>query len=284
MVKMQAIQSAICHGKKLNRTISFIWLLTTIILPAAAAATTLVSQTFSADSAIPSGSIVSIKKGTTDQVVSTTASNVNDIFGVVVNADSSQLSISSGGNNQVNVAQSGVEQVLVSDINGQIAVGDSITASPITGVGMKATSNSKIVGIAQDTFPNSTAKRITYKDKSGQNQSVSAGQVPVLVNISYYYRQPDKTLIPTALQNIANTLAGKKVNTLPILVSIGIFIVTLVVVVSIVYSLIHSSIISVGRNPMSQAAVFRNVIQLSLLVVIILAVAVSSIYMVLTKL
>jgi len=48
--------------------------------------------------------------------------------------------------------------------------------------------------------------------------------------------------------------------------------------------MIHSSIISVGRNPMSQAAVYRNVIQLSSLVVFILAVAIASIYMVLTRL
>jgi len=104
-----------------------------------------------------------------------------------------------------------------------------------------------------------------------------------LVNVSYYYRQPDKTLIPPALQNIADSLAGKKVNALPILISIGIFLVTLLVVVSIIYSLIHSSIISVGRNPMSQAAVYRNVIQLSALVIVILGVAVGAIYMVLTK-
>jgi MFS-type transporter involved in bile tolerance (Atg22 family) len=57
----------------------------------------------------------------------------------------------------------------------------------------------------------------------------------------------------------------------------------MIVVMSIIYSMIHSSIISVGRNPMSQAAVYRNVIQLSTLVIIILAVAVGVIYMVLTK-
>jgi MFS-type transporter involved in bile tolerance (Atg22 family) len=57
----------------------------------------------------------------------------------------------------------------------------------------------------------------------------------------------------------------------------------LVVVMSIVFSMIRSSIISVGRNPMSQAAVYRNVIQLSSLVIIILGVAVGTIYMVLTK-
>ena len=254
-----------------------------ILAPAAAGASTLVSQTYLADGSPPPGAIVSLKKGTSDQVTSATLGNTNDIFGVVVNPDSSQLSISSGQGNQVSVAQSGVEQVLVSDINGSIVSGDSITSSPISGVGMKATNNAKIVGVAQDAFPNGNSRKETYTDKSGQKQTVTVGEVPVLVSVSYYYKQPDKTIIPQALQNLANSLAGKKVNTLPIIISVAIFLVTLTVVVSIVFSMIHSSIISVGRNPMSQAAVYRNVIQISLLVIVILGVSVGAIYMVLTK-
>lgn len=268
---------------KLPAALAGAWL-ALLLVPAAATAATLVSQAYSADGPIPVGSIVSLKKGTTDHVKSSEVATVGDIFGVVVNPDSSQLSISSGGTNQVNVAQSGVEQVLVSDINGKIAAGDSITASPITGVGMKATQNTKIIGIAQDGFPNSTARKETYKDQKGQQESVMLGQIPTLISVSYYYRQPDKTIIPQALQNLANSLAGKKVNSLPIIISVAIFFIAMIVVVSIIYSLIHSSIISVGRNPMSQAAVYRNVIQLSGLVIIILGVAVGAIYMILTKL
>jgi hypothetical protein len=82
---------------------------------------------------------------------------------------------------------------------------------------------------------------------------------------------------------VANALAGKTVNTTPIIISAVIFIVTLAVVVSIIYSMIRSSIISVGRNPMSQSAVYRDVIQLSALVLGILAVSVISIYFILTR-
>lgn len=269
-----------------GRRLSFRLVLAVLVLiaaPAAAGAATLVSQSYAADKAIPVGSIVSLQKGFSDRVTASTTKNNNDIFGVVVNPDNSQLSISSGQNNQVSVAQNGLEQVLVSDINGSIEVGDSITGSPIDGVGMKATQNAKVIGVAQDSFPNNTAQKTSYKDDKGQQQSVKLGQIPVLVSVAYYYKQPDKTILPQALQNLANALAGKKVNTLPIIISMAIFLVTLVVVVSIVYSLIHSSIISVGRNPMSQSAVYRNVIQLSVLVIVILGVAVGSIYMVLTK-
>jgi hypothetical protein len=255
-----------------------------IFVPAVAGAATLISQGFLTSGSPPAGSIVSLRKNSSDYVDSTTPGTANNILGVVIDSASSQVSVSSGQNNQVQVATSGVEQVLVSDIDSNIAVGDPITASPISGVGMKAIGNTKVVGIAQDSFPNSTGSRQTYTDKSGQQHPLTLGTIPVLVNVAYYYKQPDKTLIPPALQNIANSLAGKTVNSLPILLSIGIFIVTLVIVVSIIYSMIHSSIISVGRNPMAQAAVYRNVIQLSGLVVVILGVAIAAIYMILTRL
>jgi hypothetical protein len=48
--------------------------------------------------------------------------------------------------------------------------------------------------------------------------------------------------------------------------------------------MIRSSIISVGRNPLSQSAVYRDLIQLSALVLVILAVGLAAIYFILSKL
>jgi hypothetical protein len=254
------------------------------MLPATVAANTLISQDFTSNQPIPAGSIVSLQKNSSDSIDVATLASSSNILGVAIGSNSSQVSLTSTYKNQVQVATSGVEQVLISDMNGNIAVGDAIAASPVNGVGMKATSNTKVVGIAQDSFPNTTSTKQSYSDKSGQKHSINLGQVPALINVTYFYKQPDKTLIPSAVQNIANALAGKSVSSLPILISIGIFIVSLIVVVSIIYALIRSSIISVGRNPMSQAAVYRNVIQLSTLVIIILAVASFAIYLILTRL
>jgi hypothetical protein len=263
------------------------WLLAFAILlavPAAAQADTLISQSYiSSDSLVP-GTIVGLKKNSSDTVEPASSTTSAYILGVIIDNSGSQLSISSNKSNQVHVATSGVEPILVSDINGSIGVGDPITSSPIKGVGMKATDNVKIVGVAQEAFPNGSASKQTYKDQKGQQQTVKLGQISTLVNVAYFYKQPDKTIIPSAIQNIANALAGKKVNALPILISIGIFVMAMIVVVSIVFSLIRNSIISVGRNPMAQSAVYRNVIQLSLLIILILGVAVGSIFMILAKL
>lgn len=228
------------------------------------------------------GSIVSLENNTTDTVNDSTSDTVNNLLGVIVHGDSALLSVSSGGDKEVQVTTSGTVPVLVSDINGSIRRGDHITASPIAGVGMKATANVRIVGIAQGELKET--KKQTVKNAEGKDQEVLIGMVPVLVNVAYFFQEPEKTIVPTAIQNVANALAGREVNTLPILISAGIFLVTVIIVVSIIYSMIRNSIISVGRNPMSQSSIYRNLVQMSALVIAILAVSVTIIYFVLKKL
>lgn len=260
----------------------FAMLVATLFLSSLASAVTPITQGYSTTEKVPVGSIVSLKKNTTDQVSAASSSNVDSILGVVINTDSSLLYVSNGQETEVQVATTGTVPVLVSDINGKIVRGDHITASPIGGVGMKATGNVRIVGIAQGD-PSNPNKQ-TYKEKDGKEQTVTLGEVPVLVNVAYYFKEPEKTIVPSAIQNVANALAGRSVSTTPILISAAIFIVTLIVVVSIIYSMIKSSIISVGRNPMSQGAIYRDLVQMSTLVLAILTVSFSSIYLILTRL
>lgn len=241
-----------------------------------------ISQGYAASEPLSIGSIVSLEKNSSDHVVAATQENSDSIIGVVINDGSSPLTIESGSSSQVIVATSGVVPILVSDMNGDIHQGDPITGSSIKGVGMKATSNSKIVGIAQGSIAGKTTQKV--KDEQGIEQTVTLGQVPILVSVSYHYKQPDKTIIPAALQNVANTVAGKKVDSLPIIISSVIFLVMLIAVVSIIYAMIRSSIISVGRNPMAQSAIYRDIIQLSILVLAIIGVSIIAIYFVLTRL
>jgi hypothetical protein len=245
-------------------------------------AATNISQSYKTTDDLSMGSIVSLTADTIDQVEAGNISNNKSLLGVVIDSSDSQLSII-GGIEEVQVATDGVSQVLVSNINGDIVKGDHITTSMLNGVGMKASSNVRIVGIAQGDLNGSTGKDYTYKDASGVEQTVVLGTIPILINTSYYFKEPDKTVIPSALQNIANTIAGKQVNPIPIILSGIIFIIMIIVVVSIVYSMIKSSIISIGRNPMSQSAVYRDLIQLSALVLIILAVGIIAIYLLLTR-
>lgn len=245
-------------------------------------AAALISQSYTTDQTLAIDSLVSLKDNSADAVVAANHTNADNLLGVIVSADSSSLSLTNNLSNQVQVATSGTLHVLVSDINGAVVRGDFITASPISGVGMKATDNARIVGVAQGTVEGGASQ--TIKDDQGKDKIVKVGEVAVLVNVSSYFKQPDKTLVPSAVQNVANAFAGRNVAALPILVSAGIFVVTLLVVVIIIYSMIRNGIISVGRNPLSQSAVYRNVIQMSGLVLGILAASFVAIYLVLSKL
>ena len=251
-------------------------------LPISTSALTALSQGYTPTEPTAVGALVSLKQDTSDTVEPATIKNSDRLIGVAVNPSGSLLSVSNG-TPQAQIATSGVSDVLVSDINGTIEQGDHITTSPIKGVGMKATANAKVIGIAQGT-PRYDNAAHDYTNEVGKKEQFKLGQVPLVISVSYYTKAPEKTVIPPALQNIANAVAGKKVSTLPILVASAIFVIMLIAVVAIIYSLIRSSIISIGRNPMAQSAVYRDVIQLSGLVIVIISVSLIAIYIILTKL
>ena len=280
-VGSQDRQTTLAYGFAVKAAVALAALVVAL-LPVLASAATTISQGYSTRDDLSLGSIVSLEKNSSDHVTAATTTNADSILGVVINSDSSLLALTNDRKEQVQVATSGTVPVIVSDINGEIHQGDHITASPLKGVGMKATANVRIVGIAQGGMKNATKQ--TYKDKAGKEHSVTLGEVPVIVNVAYFFKEPEKTVVPTALQNIANALAGKTVSTLPIVLSAAVFLIMLIIVSSIIYSMIKSSIISIGRNPMSQAAVYRDLIQLSSLVIAILAVGLISIYFILTRL
>lgn len=242
----------------------------------------LISEGYSSTDSLAVSTLVSLRENSSDEVTAATNENVENLLGVVVSANSSSISITSAIVNQIQVATSGTMDVLVSNINGEIARGDYITASPIAGIGMKATDNARIIGVAQGTLQRPVVQSIKQGD--GTEREVNIGQVPVLVNVSSYFKQPERTIIPAAIQNLANSFAGREVSPLPIILSAAIFLVSLIIVAVIVYSMIRNGIISVGRNPLSQSAVYRNVIQMSGLVLAILAAAFVAIYLILTRL
>lgn len=245
-------------------------------------AVTSLSESYASKDKLSIGSIVSLQNNETDVIEAAESANVDNLLGVVIASGSSLLSLSNGKADQVQVATTGTLPVIVSDVNGEVERGDHITASPVKGVGMRATANVRIVGIAQGKM--TSVKEQKYKDVDGNEKTMKLGEVPVLVNVAYYFKEPDKTIVPAAVQNIANSLAGREVGTVPILISGAIFLIMLIIVSSLVYSMIRASIISVGRNPLSQSAIYRDLIQLSGLVVAILGVGLVSIYLVLSKL
>ena len=255
------------------------------ILPGIAMAS--LSQGYTASGTIASGSLVSLDQ-TAGTVITTDATNDDRLFGVTVPAGSTSLSLGSSSGNQVQVVTTGSAEVLVSNEDGKIQVGDAISVSSIAGVGEKAPSGKhRIIGTAQANFDATGADTTsrTIKDGTGASKQVSIGQVPVVIAVADYTTNAggQDYQLPTWLQNFSNQVAGKSVAPIRIIVAGIILLVTLVSVTVLLYAAVRNSIISIGRNPLSRTPVLRGLLVVMGIVGALLAVSGGAMYVVITR-
>ncbi|MBW3538415.1 hypothetical protein KY386_02895 [Candidatus Parcubacteria bacterium] len=246
-----------------------------------------VSQGYAAKEAIAVGSLVSLDRSGPG-VVAADSDHAEDLIGVVTTPDESLLSLSpAAGQTQVSVATGGQVLTIVSNLSGAIKRGDAITASPIKGVGMKATTNTKVVGVAQADYDGSQdgSKEVEVTAKSGQTEKVKIGRLPVLVNVTNYAsaRDSSRTIVPGYLQELANTVAGKEVPALRVVLSLVLLVLVFLSVTVFIYSAVQSSIISIGRNPLSQRSVRYSLAQVLLAAVVVLLLTLGAVYLILTR-
>lgn len=240
-----------------------------------------ISQSFrTEDSGIVSGALVSLKSGDANTVELATPENIDRILGVVGQNSLIELS---GEDSSVNVVTTGGAFVLVSDINGQIKTGDKISVSPIAGVGMKASAGTVIIGTAQADFSGLETESRTIQDKNGEDQRVRIAALPIQVDKGFYQApQSEASYVPSALQDLANSIAGRTVSPIRVLMAASLAIFVFVAIVVLLYSSIRSSIISIGRNPLSENAVHKSLLQVGLTVFGVLAFTMLAVYFILT--
>jgi hypothetical protein len=278
---------SLTSNRNKKRTAWFLGLLMVPILAlysfnvAQAESTAAISQGFkTAEADLATGALVSLTSDSQSTVQLSNTDRVNQLIGVIGDRPLIELS---NNDKEVQVVISGTTLTLVSDINGEIKSGDKITASPINGVGMKANASSLVVGTAQDDLNSTTTTTKSINDKRGQPQSVKVGAVPVSINVTYYVAPEDKnSFLPPFLQSLANTVAGKEVSAVRVLISSLVLIFGFVSIAVLLYSSIRSSIISIGRNPLSEGAVRKSLFEVGATALGILLVMLIAIYLVLT--
>lgn len=250
-------------------------------LPVSAQGNSSISQGFKTnDSNVSSAALVGIEKENSNTIELANKNEADKLVGVVGAKPLIELS---GGTSGVQVVTSGLTLTLVSDINGKVVNGDKVTASPIEGVGMKATESSVIVGTAQGDLANVSTDKRTITTKDGKRQTVNIGLLPVQVGVAYYTVDDGKaSYVPAFLQELANNVSGRNVSPVRVLVAALILLLLFVSITVLLYSAVRSSIISIGRNPLSESAVRKSLVEVGLTVGTVLVFAILVIYLVLT--
>jgi hypothetical protein len=240
-----------------------------------------IAQAFATDDPnIVSGALVSLKSATANTVELSTTENLDRILGI---AGENALIELSNDNGTVQVITTGEAYALVSDINGDVEVGDKITASPIAGVGMKALTSTLVIGTAQASLSSVETETRTIRDKEGNSRAVRIGAVPIQVD-KVFYSVPgggQSSFVPQALQDFANSIAGRSVSPIRVMIAGFLILFMFITVAILLYSSVRSSIISIGRNPLSEKAVHKSLVQVGLTVCGVMVLTMFIVYLVL---
>jgi hypothetical protein len=232
------------------------------------------------DANVVSGALVSLKENAPNTIELSTQDNVQQLVGIAGNKSLIELNT---GNGSVQVVTNGTTPALVSDINGQIKTGDKITASPIAGIGMKATTSGVIVGSAESNFSDSNTQARSVTNKKGEKQTVHIGTITVQVDKVFYEAPSDNnSFLPPILQDFASSIAGHTVSPVRVLVAALLIVMLFAVVTILLYSAVRSSIISIGRNPLSEQAVHKSLLEVGLTIVGVLVFTIIVVYLILT--
>lgn len=242
---------------------------------------------YAAESPLDNGTIVQLTGKESNKVKASSQAQLQNMFGVTIDRSQLPVTLSSEGlENEVYVAASGTYNVLVSTQGGTISKGDYVTLSALDGIAMKAGTEEKTVfgrAVASYDGKGVTLGTATLKDTTGKtNKTVKIGSIPVTIDIkSNPNEKSTKVKVPEVLERIGQAIAEKQVSPVRIYLSMGITAVSIIAAIAILYSGVRSSMISIGRNPMSKKSIFRALLEIILTSILILIIGLFAVYLLL---
>jgi hypothetical protein len=259
---------------KWRRITAFAALLLLFLNLAAYAGADTIVQGFKAKGSLQPGLIVSLVLHAQGTVELTTGNDAGHIYGVVIDPSQAPVTVQQQGQ-QVFVATGGDYPVLVSDQNGAIKSGDYISVSSVSGIGSKATEEPLVLGRAIEAFDGKSGVITTSPDghKIGRiTVSIIPGKNPLV---------KDNVAIPAPLKRFGQAVAGKNVSALRIWAALTVFFITAIVAISVLATGIRSSIISIGRNPLSKKSIMRGLLQVVTVALLVFIVGTFGVYLLL---
>lgn len=254
----------------------------------AMAAQALVAQGYGTDGLIQNGMIVRLDPTNSSKVMTMDLSHMSKMLGVIVSGNESALTIGQSTSGQeVYVSNTGQHDVLVSSQNGSISIGDYITISSLAGIGMKADPNeAEVLGQAAGNFNanSNSLSNVQLNIGSGQKQTVSIGLIPVTINIEKnpLFNQGSHG-IPSILSNITKYATNKSVSATRVYLGMLCVLAGMVVTITLIYSAIKSSFISIGRNPLAKKAIMLNLIRVLIISILIFGISLGAAYLIISQ-
>lgn len=243
-----------------------------------------VTQGYSSDRLLQRGTIVSLDAEDTSKVVAATKENQDRLHGIVVASNDSSFTLSDE-NEKTFVAAIGRFEGLVSTEAGTIQPGDFLAVSSVTGIAMKAGEfDPYTVGKAIEGFDgNENAISSTeLRDSVGNTNTVAIGRVLVDVAVgSNPLLKPVDSSLPEFLESAAEAIADKPVSPVRIYIGIFIIIASAGIAGSLLYSGVKSSVISIGRNPLSKKSITKSLLQIIVSSIIIFLIGIFGVYLLL---
>jgi F0F1-type ATP synthase membrane subunit c/vacuolar-type H+-ATPase subunit K len=241
-----------------------------------------VTQGYGFDETMQNGTIVQLKAEDEAKVEPLPQEEEEKMLGVVVSSSESPVSLSSPDKQQVFIATQGRYDVLVSDQNGQISVGDGIVISSIEGVGMKADELHRVlVGRALENFDGESDFESKAQISDGRAVSLGRIRVDISVNRNPAYTGDTIAGVPRTLSRIAHAVTDKPVTAFRIYAGLAVMLVCMGVAGAILYSGIRHGMNSIGRNPLAKGAVIRNMITTTIMALIVVSIGLFAVYLLL---
>jgi hypothetical protein len=244
-----------------------------------------VTQGYGADVVLQQGMIVGLKKDDLRKVEPVNKDQFDRVHGIVVGANDSAVLIGRE-NEKVYVATGGRFTVLVSDQKGNINQGDFVTVSSVSGIGMKSGEDDPIVvGKALESFKatdnNQVIATASVKESGGKQRQLKLGHVLVDISVGKNPRLKLDSNLPEALRRASELIAGKAVSPIRVYISLVVLIVTSIIAGSLIYSAVRSSLIAVGRNPLSKKSIIRGLFQVVIIGLMVFLSGVFGVYLLL---
>lgn len=243
-----------------------------------------VTQGYASDETLQRGMLVSLKDGDGSKVEPADPDNAKRLHGLVVNANDSPVTLSNEAQKTF-VATVGRYEGLVSDQNGTIKQGDYITVSKVRGIGMRVDTKSiNIIGKALEDFDGKTNVISTtdLKDNAGVTQKVNIGRIQLDIGIGANpLAKPEDVNLPEFLKKATETIAKKTVSPLRVYISIAILLASVIIAGSMLYAGVRSSMISIGRNPLSKQSITKSLVQVVITSFIVFIIGIFGVYLLL---